>query len=131
MYASEFGQNMWDELNIIEPGRNYGWLAVEGLAHRSGFTDPVAQWAPAEASPSGIAIVGGTVYIANLRGQRLMAVPTADPSAATSRYVGELGRMRDAVVAPDGSLWIVTSNTDGRGTPGPRDDRILRLDPPA
>lgn len=124
MYASEFGQDTWDELNIIEPGANYGWPEVEGIDGREGFVDPVQQWAPADASPSGLAVVEGSVLIANLRGQRLRAVPTVDPSRAQEFFVGGYGRLRDAVVAPDGALWLVTSNTD-RG--GGDDDAILRV----
>jgi glucose/arabinose dehydrogenase len=124
MYASEFGQDTWDELNIIEPGANYGWPEVEGIGGQDGFVDPVQQWAPADASPSGLAVVGGSVLIANLRGQRLRAVPTADPASARDYFVGDYGRLRDAVVAPNGDLWIITSNTD-RG--GGADDEILSV----
>lgn len=124
MYASEFGQDTWDELNIIEPGANYGWPEVEGIGGQDGFVDPVQQWAPADASPSGLAVVDGAVLIANLRGQRLRMVPTSDPASARDYFVGEYGRLRDAVVAPNGDLWIITSNTD-RG--GGSDDAVLRV----
>ncbi|MFC0675210.1 PQQ-dependent sugar dehydrogenase [Brachybacterium hainanense] len=128
MYASEFGQDTWDELNIIEPGRNYGWPEVEGIAGDDRFVDPVQQWAPQKASPSGIAVAGGSIWIANLRGERLREVPLGDLSSSTEHLVGEHGRLRDVVLAPDGSLRILTGNTDGRGDPGPEDDRVLRLD---
>lgn len=124
MYASEFGQNTWDELNVIEPGANYGWPEVEGIGGQDGFVDPVQQWAPADASPSGLAVVDGAVVIANLRGQRVRVVPTADLSAAEEYFVGEYGRLRDVVTAPDGTVWVVTSNTD-RG--GGDTDAILRV----
>ncbi|MBK0418318.1 PQQ-dependent sugar dehydrogenase [Leucobacter sp. CSA1] len=129
LYASEFGQDTWDELNVIEAGGNYGWPEVEGIAETQGFVDPVQQWKPADASPSGIAILDGAVFIANLRGERLREVPLSDLAASTEHLVGEHGRLRDAVVAPDGALWILTNNTDGRGSPGPDDDRVLRFDP--
>ncbi|MGK2931612.1 MAG: PQQ-dependent sugar dehydrogenase, partial [Solirubrobacterales bacterium] len=64
MYASEFGQDTWDELNVIEAGGNYGWPEVEGKAGEKGFIDPVQQWSPTEASPSGIATSGNYIYIA-------------------------------------------------------------------
>jgi glucose/arabinose dehydrogenase len=128
MYASEFGQNTWDELNRITPGANYGWPVVEGIAGRDGFVDPLQQWPTSEASPSGLAAVGGTLFMANLRGQVLRAVPVADPSTATELYDGTYGRLRAAALAPDGSLWIVTNNTDGRGNPKAGDDRILRVE---
>lgn len=125
LWAAEFGQNTWDELNRIEPGANYGWPDVEGIAGQAGFVDPVQQWPTDEASPSGIAIAGDTIFIANLRGARLRAVPVDDPSGSTSYYDGRYGRLRDVVVAPDGTLWVLTNNTDGRGDPQDGDDRIL------
>jgi glucose/arabinose dehydrogenase len=128
MYASEFGQNTWDELNRITPGSNYGWPVVEGIAGRAGYVDPLQQWPTSEASPSGLAAVQGTLFLANLRGQVLRAVPVADPSTATALYDGTYGRLRAVTVAPDGSLWIVTNNTDGRGSPRSGDDRILRVE---
>ena len=130
MWASEFGQNTWDELNVIEPGANYGWPVVEGRAGDGRFADPVAQWHPADASPSGIAAVGDTLFLAALRGQRLWVADTegsallADPR---DLLVGEAGRLRDAVAAPDGTLWVLTNNTDGRGSPAGDDDRLLQL----
>ncbi|HNI70281.1 MAG TPA: PQQ-dependent sugar dehydrogenase, partial [Marmoricola sp.] len=129
MYAAEFGQDTWDELNIIKPGSNYGWPIVEGIGGDQRYADPIREWAPAEASPSGIAILGGNVYVANLRGERLRQVSIADPSQETQHWEGRYGRLRDVVVAPDGSLWVLTNNTDGRGDPGPVDDRILRFAP--
>ncbi|SDH16932.1 MULTISPECIES: sorbosone dehydrogenase family protein [unclassified Duganella] len=127
MYASEFGQNTWDELNQIKAGGNYGWPDVEGKAGNSKYTDPLQQWATADASPSGIAISGGNIYIANLRGERLRKVPLAATSTATEFYVKEYGRLRDVVVAPDGRLYVLTNNTDGRGTPKAGDDRVLSV----
>lgn len=127
LYSSEFGQDTWDELNVITPGANYGWPIVEGIAGRQGLTDPVQQWAPADASPSGITIHNGSIYIANLRGERLREVPLADPRTSTEHLTGEHGRLRDVAVAPDGTLRVLTSNTDGRGEPAPGDDRMLAL----
>ncbi|MGN8244615.1 PQQ-dependent sugar dehydrogenase [Cellulomonas soli] len=127
MIASEFGQDTWDELNVIVPGGNYGWPQVEGAAGVEGFVDPVQQWNPDEASPSGIAVADGTVLVANLRGQVLRAVPVADLGASSVHLAGELGRLRAVAVAPDGRLWVVTNNTDGRGTPREGDDRIVSL----
>jgi glucose/arabinose dehydrogenase len=130
LFASEFGQNAFDELNIIEPGGNYGWPEFEGAGGAAaGFVDPVQQWPTDAASPSGIAVVGDTIYIANLRGRVLRAVPVDDPSTATEHLAGEYGRLRAVAAAPDGALWIVTNNTDGRGDPAPGDDRIVAIDP--
>lgn len=127
LYASEFGQDTWDELNVIEPGGNYGWPEVEGIAGRSGFNDPVQQWSPQDASPSGIVVAGDVILIANLRGERLREVPLDDLTTSTELLVGAHGRLRDVVVTPDGAAWVVTNNTDGRGAPGTDDDRILTV----
>lgn len=127
MWAAEFGQNTWDELNRIEPGANYGWPVVEGAGGDDRFVEPVAQWATSEASPSGIAVVGATVFIANLRGERLWAVDV-DGGEPRPFLAGELGRLRDAVAAPDGALWMLTNNTDGRGAPREGDDRLVRVE---
>ena len=127
LFATEFGQNTWDELNVIRPGANYGWPTVEGIAGREGFVDPVQQWQPGTASPSGMAQAGGTLFIANLRGQVLRSVPVADPTTFTDHYNREYGRIRDVALSPDGQLWFMTNNTDGRGDPRPGDDRILAV----
>lgn len=128
LWAAEFGQNTWDELNRIEPGANYGWPIVEGIGGDDRFVDPVQQWATSEASPSGLAIAGDTLFLAGLRGQRLLAVDIANPGASTPVFAGEFGRIRDALLGPDGRLWFVTNNTDGRGEPGPEDDRLLAVE---
>lgn len=129
MYASEFGQDTFDELNLIQPGGNYGWPTVEGIANQDGFINPVQQWEPAAASPSGMTIANGHIYLANLRGERLREIPLTDPATSTEHLIGAYGRLRDVALAPDGSLWVLTNNTDGRGDPGPDDDRILRIHP--
>ncbi|MEV7375081.1 PQQ-dependent sugar dehydrogenase [Streptomyces sp. NPDC090301] len=131
LWAAEFGQNTWDELNLVEPGKNYGWPEAEGQAGKAGFVDPVAQWPTSEASPSGIAYARGAIWMAGLRGERLWRVPlsgaerSGDPQAFLSE---EYGRLRTVLAGGGGRLWLVTSETDGRGTPGPGDDRILRLE---
>ncbi|MFI1619372.1 PQQ-dependent sugar dehydrogenase [Streptomyces lydicus] len=134
LWASEFGQDTWDELNLIEPGRNYGWPEVEGKAKGrqtgAGFTDPVEVWKTKDASPSGIAYAKGSIWMASLRGERLwrIALNGTKPVAAPEAFLkGTYGRLRTVVATDDGGLWLVTSNTDGRGTPHKGDDRILRL----
>ncbi|WP_250505451.1 PQQ-dependent sugar dehydrogenase [Bowdeniella massiliensis] len=127
MYASEFGASTFDELNRIEPGGNYGWPEAEGDSGGA-FLDPVAQWATSEASPSGIAIRGEDVFIANLRGRSIRRVNLADPSKQQLYLDEENTRFRDVAVSPTGEVWVLTNNTDGRGDPGPDDDRLLRLD---
>jgi glucose/arabinose dehydrogenase len=128
LWASEFGQNTWDELNLIRAGENYGWPVVEGIGNDDRFVDPVAQWSTSEASPSGIAYIRDTIFMAALRGERLWQIPVRNGSAGTPAdfAVGEYGRLRHAEAAPDGSLWVLTSNTF-RGDPREGDDRILRV----
>lgn len=131
LWASEFGQNTWDELNLIEPGKNYGWPEAEGKAGKSGFVDPVEEWRTGDASPSGIAFAKGSIWMAALRGERLWRIPLAGvkPSAAAQAFFeGEYGRLRTVVATGDGALWLMTSNTDGRGSAKPGDDKILRVD---
>lgn len=129
LWASEFGARSYDELNLIRSGGNYGWPEVEGPGGDEGFVEPVTTFSPSEASPSGLAIWNGAAWLASLRGTRLWQVPLTDEGAGPKqdRLTGEYGRLRTAAVAPDGSLWVITSNTDGRGDPREGDDRILRL----
>ncbi|CAN5884429.1 PQQ-dependent sugar dehydrogenase [soil metagenome] len=131
LWASEFGQDTWDELNAIEPGNNYGWPDVEGKADEPGATNPQVQWRPEAASPSGVAFASGALWMAGLRGERLWRMEVAG-GAVTGQprafLTEEYGRLRTVVAAPDGSLWLSTSNTDGRGNPRDGDDKILRLD---
>ncbi|QPZ39105.1 PQQ-dependent sugar dehydrogenase [Paramicrobacterium chengjingii] len=128
MWASEFGQNTWDELNLIEPGANYGWPIVEGMADDDAFTDPVLQWTTDEASPSGLTAIGDTLYMAGLGGERLWVITDPAGEAHAASYLnGELGRIRDVVATASGSLWLITNNTDGRGNPDPDDDRLITL----
>lgn len=133
MWASEFGQDTWDELNRITKGANYGWPAVEGQGSRKEFVDPVATWSTADASPSGIAVdADGNVVMAALRGESLWRIPItgegADALVETPVRLleGEYGRLRDVELAPDGSLWVLTNNTS-RGEPREGDDKVLRV----
>ncbi|MBU2664666.1 PQQ-dependent sugar dehydrogenase [Actinoplanes bogorensis] len=131
LFATEFGQNDLDEINRIEPGKNYGWPEVEGEGDTDGgrFTNPLVTWPTSDASPSGLAISGNTLFAAALRGERLWSVPIEGDGVGEPRalFEGEYGRLRTVAVAPDGSLWLTTSNTDGRGDARDGDDRILRI----
>lgn len=129
LWASEFGANTWDELNLIDRGRNYGWPRVEGRGGGDDYRDPFVQWRTSEASPSGLAFHDGSLWMASLRGARLWQVPVTARGTGTPRdwFVGDYGRLRTVVVAPNGNLWVTTSNRDGRGDPAPEDDRILEV----
>lgn len=130
LWAAEFGQNTWDELNLIEPGANYGWPEAEGKAGRPGLRDPVAVWKTDEASPSGIAWAQGSVWMAGLKGERLWRIPLAGaaPVAEPEAFLtGKYGRLRTVIALGGDRLLLVTSETDGRGSPEAGDDRILTL----
>jgi glucose/arabinose dehydrogenase len=130
LWASEFGQQAWDELNLIKEGANYGWPEVEGSGRARGMTNPKVVWRTREASPSGLAYWQGDLWMAGLRGERLWQIPldgtdTDDPIA---HFRGDYGRLRTVEVAIDGnSLLLSSSNTDGRGDPSGDDDRLFRI----
>ncbi|MFF4751935.1 PQQ-dependent sugar dehydrogenase [Streptomyces sp. NPDC002514] len=131
LFASEFGQDTWDELNAIKPGDNYGWPDAEGTSSDKRFHNPIAQWHTDVASPSGIAYVNGVIWMAGLKGERLWRIPLKGTEAAAKPaafLTGTHGRLRTVVAAGGDKLWLVTSNTDGRGTPKSGDDRILELE---
>jgi glucose/arabinose dehydrogenase len=130
LWASEFGQQTWDELNLIKAGANYGWPEVEGSGRVQGMTNPKVVWRTRDASPSGLAYWQGDLWMAGLRGERLWQIPldgtkTGDPIA---HFRGDYGRLRTVEVASDGnSLLLSNSNTDGRGDPASDDDRLFRI----
>lgn len=157
MYVSEIGEAVWDELNVIVPGGNYGWPEVEGIGDHPDYIDPIAAWRPEVGVTSGVALLGRTAIVTCLRGQRVYLVDlqakgedfelrgaTSEWGSGTSSIwwrpgggvasrpvealAGEYGRIRTAINAPDGSIWLTTSNRDGRNDPVPEDDRILRLE---
>ncbi|GAA3988172.1 PQQ-dependent sugar dehydrogenase [Thermobifida alba] len=133
LYATEFGQNTFDEVNVVEAGGNHGWPEVEGAGGAPEYVDPVVTWSTDEASPSGAAVAGGALWVAALRGERLWRVPltgdAADPvRSPEALLVGDHGRLRAVETEPGGrAIWVTTSNHDGRGDPGADDDVLLRI----
>lgn len=133
LFATEFGADADDEVNMPEPGGNYGWPDVAGAAGDPEFIDPVITWEDvSEASPSGAAVAGDALWVAALRGERLWRAPLAGEAGAPGEpedfFHGEYGRLRTVVPTPEGNaLWVATSNTDGRGDPSDEDDVILRV----
>jgi glucose/arabinose dehydrogenase len=130
LYASEFGANTYDEVNLIRPGANYGWPEVEGKGNDDRFVNPILTWSTAEASPSGMAYEDGSLWVGALGGERLWQIPLGQdgsPGKPVANFTGRYGRIRAVTAAPDGTLWVGTSNKDGRGTPRRGDDRILSV----
>lgn len=144
MYASEhgpsgeFGMRANDEVNRIDPGGFYGWPFVIGGQPTGSGAPPAEPIEPIAASgdadtwaPSGIAVVpgpdGDVILVAGLRGAALLRFDvTGDGVEPAGAEVDGIGRIRIVTLGPDGCLYLGTSNTDGRGDPGPDDDRILR-----
>lgn len=136
LWATEHGRSGietgFDEVNLIEKGKNYGWPVIEGDETKPGMQRPVRHsgativWAP-----SGMAYLNDSLYFGGLKGQALYKVPFKDNAViAVIEYVsGKFGRLRDVVAGPDGMLYVTTSNRDGRGTPNATDDKIIRVNP--
>jgi glucose/arabinose dehydrogenase len=130
LWATEFGAQETDELNLIRRGGNYGWPNVEGRTQGDRYVQPRYTWSPTStSSPAGLAITRSTAYVAALRGQCLFSLRLDGTRARRSgkHLTEKYGRIRNVVVAPDGALWVTTSNTDGRTEPGNDDDQILRV----
>lgn len=130
-----------DEVNRIVPGGNYGWPLISHDESRAGMIDPVAMYDPSIA-PGGITFYSGSLLpqfkdkllVASLKGEALqiLTFKDGDPSAVANRSTVDgvsVGRIRDVVQAPDGSIYFSSSNRDGRGTPSAGDDQIYRIDP--
>lgn len=128
LWAAEFGQNTWDEFNRIDAGSNYGWPVVEGVGDDPAYVNPQYQWPTSDASPSGLAFVRDTFFLAALRGERVWALYTGDTVDAVPYFQGQYGRIRDVTEAPDGSLWMITNNTGSNGTPREGDDQLIRVE---
>lgn len=132
------GEHNWfahDEVNLIIPGKNYGWPYVIGMANDSRFVNPIYQtgdttWAPSGATfytSDKISDLKGKFLIATLRGQHMeiLSLDQNDKVVSTQKiFDGTYGRLRDVVQAPDGSLYILTSNSGF--TPN---DKIIRVVP--
>ena len=132
LWESEHGSSAHDEINLIRPGGNYGWPEVRGRETREGFVAPALESGDDTWAPSGVAVLHEHLYVAGLRGQRLLVLTLgADGTIAVAGELlkGAYGRLRDVVVGPDGALYVATGNRDGRGSPRPEDDRVLRVVP--
>ncbi|MCX7881677.1 MAG: PQQ-dependent sugar dehydrogenase [Brevinematales bacterium] len=142
MFASEHGpsgEKGWyghDEINRIHAGKNYGWPEVRGAPNHPLYVDPIIFWEKAT-PPSGMTFLGDDLFVATLRSEALLrltlqkkgteVVVVARERWFASPQGGKYGRLRDVVVGPDGALYVLTSNRDGRGRPKEGDDKILRI----
>jgi glucose/arabinose dehydrogenase len=139
LWAAELGPDVDDEINRIEPGEDHGWPEVTGAPGDDRYVDAAFVAQPPEASWSGATILHdgaipqweGDLFVAALRGERLWRFDLEDGRIveAEELLVGEYGRLRTVVVGPDGALWVLTTNRDGRGSPQDGDDRVVRLGP--
>lgn len=140
LYASEHGQSAHDEINIIQPGGNYGWPLVQGdedskeiIMQKPLIHSDEVTWAP-----SGITFVNKgpwqeKLLVATLRGQQLLTLSLNGKGTVVrdveSWFENEYGRLREVIQGKDGSIYLATSNRDGRGNPDISDDKIIRLIP--
>ena len=123
-YASEHGPSARDEINLIQPGKNYGWPEITGSDTKQGMVTPLFQSGDDTWAPSGMAVHDGKLYVATLRGNALREF---DPAAKTTREVVKgVGRIRDVLIEGD-YAYFISNNTDGRGTPGQGDDKLYRV----
>ena len=136
--SGELALRAWDEINVIRKGANYGWPKVVGAVGRAEFIDPIVAFRDSSTPPGGAAFWNEGLVVATLRSQALIRIrleqegniwraTAVDRWFANNRNEGLYGRLRDAVVGPDGALYVLTSNRDGRGRPQPGDDRILKV----
>lgn len=142
LYATEHGPSGFfpaccqDEVNRIEAGANYGWPIVTGKPGDHRFLDPIAwsgntdTWAPSGAAFATVpGPLRGSFLFAELRGthlHRIVFTPDGRGIAFEERLLaGQYGRLRDVYEIATGEFLILTSNRDGRGRPGPDDDRVL------
>lgn len=127
-----------DEVNIIDKGKNYGWPVIHHTQTRAGMEAALLEYTPACAPASGVFYRGavfpqfrGNFFFGCLRGTRLIRVVLDGRRVVRQENLleGKYGRIRDVAEGPDGYLYFSTSNRDGRGSPAPDDDRIIRLVP--
>ena len=146
LVATEHGPSGWrgfahDEINVIIPGGNYGWPEIVGSEAKDGFFTPILNSGDETWAPSGAEFYygkefpqwTGKYFIATLRGNHLHVVDfDLKKNKVLSQeklFLGDFGRLRDIATGPDGYLYILTSNKDGRGSPSINDDKILRIIP--
>ncbi len=137
LWATEHGRSNptgYDELNLIEAGKNYGWPIIQGSEEKPGLIAPIINSGPDTAwAPSGAAFVGWSLFFGGLKGQTLYEADIQDGQfkKLNEHFKGEFGRIRDVVAGEGGMLYMTTSNQDSRGTPNSGDDKIIKVNPRA
>jgi len=134
LWATEHGRSGilsgLDELNLIEPGKNYGWPTIQGDEQKLGLETPLLNSGSDTWAPAGAAYLNGSIFFAGLRGQALYEASIKNEKIELKEHFkGEFGRIREVIVGPDNMLYITTSNRDGRGNPNANDDKIIRVNP--
>ena len=139
LFATEFGPDSDDEVNLIEEGKNYGWPEAQGEESENGSVPALVNYEDVIA-PSGATFVSmpgsawsGDFLFANLVGEqvRRVTIDGTEGKDTGSLFEGDLGRLRTVVEGPDGGIYALTNNTDGRGSPRDGDDKVVRIVPPA
>ncbi|MEV6415560.1 glycoside hydrolase family 88 protein [Kribbella sp. NPDC051718] len=129
LWSSELGDSTSDELNLIQPGKNYGWPTCEGSCSTAGMTNPKKTWSVSSASPSGLAYANGALFMAALRGQRMWRITLngENVGTVTSHWNGTYGRLRAVAKVPgENAIWFTTTNADNNGGQPDGSDKILR-----
>jgi glucose/arabinose dehydrogenase len=135
LWETEHGRSNptgFDEINLIEAGKNYGWPTIQGDETKQGMITPEKNSGPTTTwAPSGAVFIGNSLFFGGLKGQSLYEAVIQNDQVVDfkAHLTGQFGRLRDVVLGPDGMLYITTSNRDGRGSPDNSDDRIIRVNP--
>jgi glucose/arabinose dehydrogenase len=124
MYASEHGPNAHDEINVIEPGKNYGWPSIVGDDKHEEMESPLFHSGTSTWAPSGMVVSNGKLYVATLRGNAVREFNME--TMETREVVTGLGRIRDVFIEGD-QMYFVSNNTDGRGVPQENDDKLYQV----
>lgn len=124
MFSSEHGQSAHDEINLIEPGMNYGWPVIEGDQQASNMKTPFFHTGNVTWAPSGIEIKDNQLYVATLRGESIRVINLSDKTVDIA--FENAGRIRDVFIEGS-SMYTITNNRDGRGNPREGDDKLLKL----
>ena len=132
LFVAEFGPEKNDEINLIQAGKNYGW-PEEQCSGDKDFEDALLCYDPS-IEPGGILFYSGdsldfesSFIMASMRAANLYQLDFEEGLSSQKSILSGIGRVRDVVQGPDGSLYVITSNTDGKGFPDSMDDKLLRI----